>query len=391
MLIGARQAGFNILGNIEWRPYYHHTDDQGQNTFKMNFPGAFLVHEFSETPANIRKDLYGDGQIDLVMGHPECGNFSRLRIDQTAKLDDPGDIPLFVEMIDRIRPKHFVMDDLPKMFIAVPMKWWADKLPQYDLFPEWISNYNYGNVQKNRKRAFMVGALKNQNYVFFPGELAGGHTVEQCVGDLLNVPGGVIANHWPHNTKQNTGRSCGLYQAAKNEPWGDLQEWFRNVREGEAFMYHARDGQIKRRMGLSKNHWNGTSHVLTGTNPIMHPITCLPHSLRERLRIQGAPDDFILYGERLEEDGTWNHDRNNPLVKQTGKFMPVQFCRYAAEQAYANVNGDSFQSSNERHIPRNEYIDEAKLWYCKNVGYSDQKRVCSACWMSRECPNRQTV
>jgi len=61
MLIGARQAGFDIVGNIEWRKYYH------TGTFEYNFPGAFMVKELSALSPRIIRSLRG---IDLVMGHP---------------------------------------------------------------------------------------------------------------------------------------------------------------------------------------------------------------------------------------------------------------------------------------------------------------------------------
>ena len=40
MLLGARNAGFKVEGNVEWRKYYHAEDDAGRNTFTANFEGA---------------------------------------------------------------------------------------------------------------------------------------------------------------------------------------------------------------------------------------------------------------------------------------------------------------------------------------------------------------
>lgn len=54
MLIGARDAGFEVVGNIEWRKYYHARDEQGRNTFTENFPGAFLVNKIDDlTPEQL--------------------------------------------------------------------------------------------------------------------------------------------------------------------------------------------------------------------------------------------------------------------------------------------------------------------------------------------------
>ena len=46
LLIGAKKVGFEVVGNIEWRPYYH------TNTFTYNFPGAFLIKKGNELSEN---------------------------------------------------------------------------------------------------------------------------------------------------------------------------------------------------------------------------------------------------------------------------------------------------------------------------------------------------
>ena len=116
-----------------------------------------------------------------------------------------------------------------------------------------------------------------------------------------------------------------------------------------------------------------------------HPLTGFPFSLRERARIQGFPDDFIFYSEKVDDKGEWCHEDNIVLVRQTGKAMPVQFCRYVSEQIRAHVEGRSFESSRSRIIKPHPHVDEAKRWYCENVGYADKEHVCSACWKSAAC------
>ena len=69
MLVGAKQAGFDILSNVEFRRYYHWKDEQGRNTFIENFPGAIFKEKINEfTPQEIEKIM----GADLAMGHPEC-------------------------------------------------------------------------------------------------------------------------------------------------------------------------------------------------------------------------------------------------------------------------------------------------------------------------------
>jgi site-specific DNA-cytosine methylase len=272
------------------------------------------------------------------------------------------------------------MDNLPwSLDTAFPIEKYMEALPEYDLFPEWISNYHYGNVQKHRKRFFLIGALKSERYTFIPGE----ENIEQKLCDhLLGLEGSTIANHHPHAQHVVTGRARHLLGRDLPGTWNDMAEYFRASKEGAVMRYTKANGEETSRMGLSKGYWHKHAHVLTGTNPMIHPLTGFPLSPRERLRVQGAPDDFVLYGVKIEKDGTWNHDRNTSIVKQTGKFMPVQFCRYVAKQIAAHINvADVPSCSFKRVLEQHPCISKAKKAFCDKSGYSLREAACHACWL----------
>src|SRR5690348_456717 len=75
MLVGARMAGFEILGNIEWRKYYHRKDPEGKSTSPENSPGAFMTLKYDQLSEAQRGAVPG---VDLAMGHPECGSYTQL-------------------------------------------------------------------------------------------------------------------------------------------------------------------------------------------------------------------------------------------------------------------------------------------------------------------------
>jgi DNA (cytosine-5)-methyltransferase 1 len=392
MLCGARAAGFDVLGNVEWRNYYHYKDEQGRNTFTENFPGAKFVENVDHLSMDEIERMM---RADIALGHPECGRFSIL--DGTNKKAaaaagrpdrglDPGDIPLFVELVGRMRPRFFVMDDLPKAFAAFSMERYAERLPDYDLFPEWVSNYGYGNPQKQRNRMFMIGSMKRERWAFRPGEVASSLTVADVIGDL-SAPrrGSNIPNHEPHDMSSDCFRALNLGGYRKKNTWGEVRDYFKSVKSGKILQYEDARGQMMTRIGFVKGHWDGPAHVLTGGNACIHALRCEPYTIRERARIQGFPDDFIFYGTILNERGEWDHDKNNHLVRQTGKAMPVQFCEYAARQVMAHCRGEEFASSGYRLLPPSEHIDDAKRWYCSNVGYANQRRACGSCWLFDQC------
>jgi len=392
MLVGARQAGFDVVGNIEWREYYRLRDPQGRNTFTENFPGATLHESLDHMTMDEIERMMG---VELAMGHPECGHYSVLGgalRDRAERLMDPGDIPLFVDMVARLKPRFFSMDDLPRSFGAFPMSEYCRRLPGYDLFPEWVSNWGYGNVQKHRNRMFMLGAKRGEEWTFVPGEVDNSHTTVQSIMEDLGQPraGSNFPNHDPHDNTQQCYRGLHLGYHGNRPTWQEMADYFRDRRPGDAFEYVRADGSVVRRIGFMKDRWDGPGYVITGGNPILHNLRCDPFTIRERARIQGFPDDFIFYGTVLNERGEWHHYADNmALVKQTGKAMPVQFARYVADQVATLIKGDQFQSTGQRILKANEFVDQAKRWYCSSVGYSDQAKACSQCWMATRCEIRR--
>lgn len=389
LLVGAKEAGFSVVGNLEWRQYYHHRDDHGQNTFTANFPGAIFKEHLEDLELD---EIATMMNADLAMGHPECGRYSRLSgsvKNRDARAKDPSDIPLFVDLVARLEPRFFVMDDLPKSLDAYPMESYAAKLPAYDLYPEWISNWGYGNVQKGRDRMFMLGAKKEERWAFQPGEVAHATQVRDLLEDLPKPRrGSNVPNHDPHDGTLDCFRALNLGGYRQKNTWAEVQEHFRDKRGGYTLEYPTAEGRLVKRIGFLKGHWEGPSHVLTGGNAILHHLRCDPYTIRERARIQGFPDDFVFYGTVLNKRGEWNHDLNMHMVKQTGKAMPVQFARYAAAQVAAHIQGAPWEASGQRVIHSNEDVDRAKRWYCGSVGYADQDRACGACWMAARCEIR---
>lgn len=387
LLIGARQAGFEVVGNLEWRKYYHIKDKLGRDTFRQNFQGAIFKERYEDLePAEIERMM----GATIAMSHPECGAYSQLSGSNThfyeRRATDVSDIPLAVDLISKLKPKFFAMDNLPKSLTAYPMQKYAEALPGYDLFPEWVSNWGYGNVQIERKRMFMLGALRGQRWAFRPGEQQHSLMVKDAIGDLPQPRrGSNYPNHDPHQMETDCTRALNMLGWRRKNTWAGVRDYFRDKPGGFVMQYPKMDGRVVKRIGFLKAHWDGPSHVLTGGNAIFHNIRCEPYTVRERARIQGFPDDFVFYGTVLNDKGEWNHDVNSGIVKQTGKAMPIQFARYFSEQVAAFVNEKKFESTGHRVLQTSADIDAAKEWYCENVGYSDQPAACSQCWLVRSC------
>jgi len=380
LLVAARLEGFKVLGSVEDRSTFRYRDAEGRNTFEENFPRTFYVKTVDESPID---DL---APVTLVVGMPSCGNFSGLRACISKKYQDPkkiaaarcgcSEIPVFIEGVKRARPDYFFMDNLPGSLDAVPAKEWHENLSQYDLFFEWVNNYGYGNPQKHRKRLFVIGARKNLGYTFVPNERDIEPTVADKIGDILGREG-CLPNHDEHSL------------AAKYYYWHTYRQFRRHMKklkEGTHLHQVSKEGHTFIGFGESKARWHGHTSVLVGSSIQWHPKTNLPLSLRERLRLMGFPDDFVLYGTRFNpKDGGWDHYKNRHLISQTGQCIPIEACRHVAGTMMTHRKGKTKRWSGRRLVRRNATIDRAKLWYCRNVGYSKQTAACANCWIA-ECP-----
>ena len=111
--------------------------------------------------------------------------------------------------------------------------------------------------------------------------------------------------------------------------------------------------------------------------------TFMPFTIRERAKIGGCPDDFIFLPNKENEIKPWHND----LIHQTGKFMPVEFTTFLTQQIKDFLEGkrDETKYTNKRLVKSKEEIDENKYQYCKNIGYSNQQKVCEFCGSKEYC------
>jgi DNA (cytosine-5)-methyltransferase 1 len=392
MMVGCHALGFKVVGNIEWRDYYRYRSQAGNSTFTNAFPGAFMARGLNDVPSNMMP-----GSIDFALGHPECGRFSSLSHSvthgngdyQATRGSDASDIPLFLKMIAELRPRFFLMDDLPAAFDVLPMSEYVRLLPDYDLFPEWISNWAYGNVQKYRNRMFIVGALKSENFAFVPGEEEHTLGLKDVIEDLLGIKPGELANVAEVDDAAVPGRYTHMRFYGDRCSWKELKELFQEGEWGKNLKYYAPDGTQKIRPGTNNPSWEGHCPVLSGGYNPLHPVAKRPLTIRERARIQGFPDDFVFYhdeaGPMREVWEPYSPDGQRG-IKQTGKAMPIQFCTYVAAQVKAHIEKVPFESSHRRVLKPNPKVTQAKEDFCRLSGFANQRGACENCWHREACP-----
>ena len=375
-LIGAKQH--NIIGNIEYRDYCQ------TGTFEFNFPNSFMIKSLEDlNDAHLEKCL----TIDLIIGHPSCGNFSNLHINKNNAIDakDKGDIPEFIKSIQLFQPKFFVMDNLPKSLLVADWKYYADELPDYDIHFEWVNNYGYGNIQKGRKRLFIIGSRKELGFYFIPSEFTHNKTVRQLFTEISpdaennqQYPLDKILPSW---AKYNFDRSYLDKSVEENKmTLNEFQQYIKDVPSKVCFPRINKSGEEKRRIGFFKINLDGPSRVLAGSagyDSQFREDNLFPLTIRERAKLQGVPDDFVF----IPKEDFFNKKEYNFLLKQTGKCIPVEFTTFLIQQISDFLNGVRQESNytKVRLIDSDPLIDNNKSMYCQVIGYSNQLKVCEFC------------
>jgi site-specific DNA-cytosine methylase len=368
MLIGAKKLGFEVLGNVEWRNYYN------TGTFEKNFNAPYT------TDYDNIEHLHG---ADIVMVHDDCGDFSGLNLTGPKKSDIEcqGKIPMTVKAVKEIGPNFFAMDNLPKMAEIFPAQYWINEFPDYDIYFEWVSNYHYGNPQKNRKRFFIIGAKKKFGFVFVPGE----YDFKTSM-DIYSKDCDGLKNHIPVKLNDKIKGASKLVDEDEIPivTWKDLYDYNQRVPRAN-LPYMSPDGSIRPKPGSARNP-ETYSMVITGGMTAFHHDTGLPLTIRERANIQGFPRDFefvLTPGEHWSGKG----------FRQVGKAMPVQFTTYitALFKTYLDgdidifIDGDYGKPTGQRFISPNQHIDKIKLEYCKLTEYGNSEAACENCWLKNKC------
>ena len=349
----ARKAGFEVIGGYDWRKYYH------TGTWEKNYNTDFTQ--------NLEDwDLSKLKGIDLVTSHPECGAYSNLSSSKKQRLN-PMDIPRAISEIAKIQPKFALVDNLPKALYATTPSEIRSMLKDYDVSFEWVSNWGYGNTQKFRNRLYMVISHKDLNYHFVPNEKKHDKVIEDVIGDLINTPRGVVPNHHPVlPTDRSAYKDYMAGRGDKNEKitFAQLNEFIGDWKIRSNLPYYNRKGEYKTKPGYYKTSIDHFAPVLTGGGgfPDNHFINVngfwRPFTIRERLRIQGFDDDFILVPDKLVPEEKFYLYQ----IKQTGKCMPIEFAYYFAKQIRDFLDFGILPEKGNRILKPNTHIQNAELW-----------------------------
>ena len=111
----------DLLVNIENRSKL---STSGECQWLSNFEGTPKVKTLEEAKKVLAK-VPELGDIDLIIGAPNCGHSSVLSYSKKKSLGDPKQdesLQLFVDGVNYYRPKCFILENVPKFLSSFPME-----------------------------------------------------------------------------------------------------------------------------------------------------------------------------------------------------------------------------------------------------------------------------
>lgn len=370
--LGFRQAGYDVRFATD-------IDADAVESYRRNFPGTVCeaadIRELSAESVLQRLAL-DPGELDMLLGGPPCQGFSSAGVKAG---DDPRNSLLghYVRLIERIRPKWFVMENVEGLLTNGGGLHVRDTVAAfleagYSLNLEKVYAQGYG-IPQRRKRVFIAGNRLGRDFVFpepvtrFSGSIfrKGEVTFAAAVSDLpsaAKAPGERLAfREPPRNELQAYLR--GEARAVTDHysvALSDVQlERVRNLRPGQTMKdlpAHLQHESFRRRAfrrvmdgtpvekrggapsGLKRLIADEPSLTITSaaTREFVHPTEDRLLTLRECARLQTFPDWFEFAGSAASR------------IQQIGNAIPPLLARTIAERIARKYGFDAQYNGNGR-------------------------------------------
>ena len=159
--LGLHAAGVETVAAID-------LDKSCAEVFGKNFPNTdFYCADLSELDPQ-KVALSTNKEIDIIVGGPPCQGFSLIGLrdpsDQRSQL-----IFEFRRWVRELKPKYFVMENVPGMLSAEKGKWVSVLMRQlesdgYRVSPPTVLNAAEFGVPQERRRVFLLGTRKDLKF-----------------------------------------------------------------------------------------------------------------------------------------------------------------------------------------------------------------------------------
>ncbi len=185
--LGFEQAGFDVVAAVEIDPIHCAIHE-------YNFPNSVAIcASVADLTGNEirRRAKLDDKVIDCVFGGAPCQGFSMIG---KRVLDDPRNQLVFhyVRLVSELRPRYCVFENVKGLTIGGHKQFLAELIVAlgqvgYDvLLPYKVLNAADYGVPQDRRRLFLIGALKGEPAPVYPESIRKVSVIE-AIGDLPNA------------------------------------------------------------------------------------------------------------------------------------------------------------------------------------------------------------
>lgn len=336
--LGFEMAGFNVVLANEY-------DESIAKAYEINHPNAkMIVEDITNLPIEKTFKEYRR-KVDVIIGGPPCQGFSQKGQRKTINDERNFLFKYFVAVVDFVRPKYFVMENVPNLLTA-ENGYFKEEIIElfeglgYTLSTDTLNAADYG-VPQNRRRAVIIGR-QGELAIAMPKPLDYKVTIWDAISDLAYLNSG-------------EGIECDIYRTPPQS------EYQRMMREGSDNLYNHKatkhsDLAIERlkmippnkgkevlpKEHLTKSIYSGTwtrmvkdeiSVTITtrfdtpSSGKFTHPFLHRAITVREAARIQSFPDTFHFKGTKGSQ------------MKQVGNAVPPLLAKAIATVVMNDITG----------------------------------------------------
>lgn len=327
--LGFEQAGFRVVLANEY-------DDEIAAAYQKNHRKTKLV--VGDITALNLEDTFGAfaGKIDVIIGGPPCQGFSQKGQRKTIHDERNFLFKYYVKVVDLVRPKYFVMENVPNLLTAENGYFQKEIVDLfngmgYSLNAGILNAADYG-VPQNRRRAVIIGKRDGEAPAL-PTKTEQRVTIWDAIGDLAYLESGE-----GQEEQQYANLPASDYAKSLR---GDMCVLHNHVATKHSKLSLERLSLIPPNCGkevlpnehLTKSIYSGTwsrmikndiSVTITtrfdtpSSGRFTHPYLNRAITVREAARIQSFPDSFIFTGTKSSQ------------MKQVGNAVPPRLANAIA-------------------------------------------------------------
>ncbi|MED1715665.1 DNA cytosine methyltransferase [Bacillus paralicheniformis] len=346
--LGFEMAGFNVVLANEY-------DESIAKAYEINHPNTkMIVENITNLPIEKTFQEYRR-KVDVIIGGPPCQGFSQKGQRKTINDERNFLFKYFVAVVDFVRPRYFVMENVPNLLTA-ENGYFKEEIIElfeglgYTLSTDTLNAADYG-VPQNRRRAVIIGR-QGEFAIAMPKPLDYKVTIWDAISDLAYLNSG-------------EGIECDIY---RNPPQSEYQ---RMMRESSDNLYNHKatkhsDLAIERlkmippnkgkevlpKEHLTKSIYSGTwtrmvkdeiSVTITtrfdtpSSGKFTHPFLHRAITVREAARIQSFPDTFHFTGTKGSQMKQVGNAVPPLLAKAIARVIMKDIEVYKEDTAYAKA------------------------------------------------------